>query len=168
MIVVCDTTPISYLIQIELIDLIPRLFGTACLPSAVLHELQHPNAPTVVRSWVEALPSWVSIYRPGPIKSPLLLGLHIGEREALAIAEKLQADFVLTDDFKARKVAHQLGIDTLTTLLILDAAADRGWLDFQATLRLLLQTNFRVDQLTVDQLIEKHSRKTIAPDPTGR
>ena len=84
-------------------------------------------------------------------------GLDIGEREAIALATSLRAQFLLTDDFRARVAARNRGISTLTTLLILDAAADRGWISFRDAAERLLQTNFRVDRFTIEQLVEKHS-----------
>jgi predicted nucleic acid-binding protein len=43
MIVVSNTSPLNYLILIEAIDILPRLFGTLAIPSAVCQELQHPS-----------------------------------------------------------------------------------------------------------------------------
>lgn len=155
MIVVCDTTPINYLVQIDLIDLIPRLYGTAFIPPAVLAELLHPKAPPPVISWASNLPKW-AVVRPAPATVQRLAGLHRGEEEAILLAESIHARILLTDDLKARTVAHERGIVTATTVLILDAAADRGWVSIHESITRLLQTNFRVDSHTINQLIEKH------------
>jgi hypothetical protein len=45
MIVVCDTSPVNYLVLIDEIDLLPQLFTTVVLPAGVLAELQHPRTP---------------------------------------------------------------------------------------------------------------------------
>ena len=45
MIVVCDTSPVNYLVLIGEIDLLPQLFTTVVLPAGVLAELQHPRTP---------------------------------------------------------------------------------------------------------------------------
>jgi predicted nucleic acid-binding protein len=156
MIVVCDTTPINYLIQIGLIDLIPRLYGSACIPPAVVRELEHPKAPLSVRSWIASPPGWLSVESPGPITSAASLDLHVGERDAIGVVERLHGDFLLTDDKQARNVANTLGIKTVTTLLLLDAAASRGWIDFGLAISSLLDTNFRVDRFTVDELKQKY------------
>lgn len=39
MIVVCDTSPVNYLVLIDGIDLLPQLFTTVVLPAGVLAEL---------------------------------------------------------------------------------------------------------------------------------
>jgi len=52
-VVVADTSPIRYLVRIGQIDLLPRLFKTIFLPSAVAEELLHPSAPPSVRDWMQ-------------------------------------------------------------------------------------------------------------------
>jgi predicted nucleic acid-binding protein len=84
--VVCDTTPINYLVQIGLIDLVPRLFGNACIPEAVLSELLHPSAPRNVREFASALPEWMVVKTAVEIKEPAILALDKGEREAIALS----------------------------------------------------------------------------------
>lgn len=45
MIVVADTTPINYLILIEEIDLLPKLYGRVIIPRAVNEELMRSRTP---------------------------------------------------------------------------------------------------------------------------
>ena len=157
MIVVCDTTPINYLVQIDLIALIPRLYATAYIPPAVLAELLHPKAPPAVSAWASSLPKW-TVVAPASVTDASLAGLQRGEREAISLAQAIKAPILLTDDLKARTEEHARGIDTVTTLLILDAATDRGWINFEDALDRLLRTNFRVDPLTIAQLRAKHAQ----------
>jgi len=42
MIVVCDTSPLNYLVLIGEIELLPRLFAEVILTPGFLAELQHP------------------------------------------------------------------------------------------------------------------------------
>jgi len=55
MIVVCDTSPVNYLVLIDEIDLLPQLFTAVVLPAAVLAELQHPRTPPRAASWAREL-----------------------------------------------------------------------------------------------------------------
>jgi len=48
MVVVADTSPINYLVLIEQIDLLTRLYTRILIPPAVLAELKHPLAPKPV------------------------------------------------------------------------------------------------------------------------
>ena len=46
MIVIADTTPINYLILIEEIGILEKLYGRVLIPTAVFEELKAENAPT--------------------------------------------------------------------------------------------------------------------------
>jgi predicted nucleic acid-binding protein len=61
MIVISDTSPINYLLQIGLIDLLHHLFNKVIIPRAVYAELQHKVAPKVVSDWTSKLPDWVEV-----------------------------------------------------------------------------------------------------------
>jgi predicted nucleic acid-binding protein len=50
LVVVADTSPLRYLVQIDQIQLLPRLFEKILIPSVVSDELRHPSAPEVIRS----------------------------------------------------------------------------------------------------------------------
>jgi|ERR1051325_893956 predicted nucleic acid-binding protein len=59
--VVADTGPLNYLILIEAVDVLPRLFSPVSIPPGVRDELSHPKAPTPVRSWMSHPPTWLSV-----------------------------------------------------------------------------------------------------------
>jgi predicted nucleic acid-binding protein len=87
MIVISDTSPINYLLQIGLIGLLHDLFRTVIIPHAVCAELQHPGAPQVVSDWVMNLPDWVEVQT---VSVPdLSLELGAGEQEAITLALSL-------------------------------------------------------------------------------
>ncbi len=48
MIVIADTGPINYLISIGYIDVLPKLYSTVLIPSAVRDELQDAGAPAII------------------------------------------------------------------------------------------------------------------------
>ncbi|MGB2671856.1 MAG: hypothetical protein WA621_01825 [Candidatus Acidiferrum sp.] len=52
MIVVADTSPLNYLLQINCESTLPALHKRIVIPSAVLAGLAHPDTPTVVSSWL--------------------------------------------------------------------------------------------------------------------
>jgi predicted nucleic acid-binding protein len=68
MIAVADTTPICYLILIGEIDLLPKLFDQVLVPTAVIGELLHEDAPDAVRGWAASLPPWLSV-KENPVRS---------------------------------------------------------------------------------------------------
>lgn len=119
--VIADTSPISYLIQIGCIDLLPRLFETIALPKAVQTELSSPRAPLLVRRWIAAPPAWLQIHDTAGLL--VALGLDDGETAAIALAESLCADLLLIDERDGSSVARKRGLRTTGTLGVLDIAA---------------------------------------------
>ncbi len=121
MIVVSDTSPINYLILIDHIQILPRLFDQVVIPQAVFEELNHERTPEAVRQWTAALPAWAVVRAADVVDNSLKLGR--GEREAISLAEQLQADALLLDDWKAWKVAEARGIVVTGTLSVLEVAS---------------------------------------------
>ncbi len=56
MIIISDTTPLRYLIEIEEVHILPKLFGKVIIPEKVSAELQDPKTPEAVKGWIQALP----------------------------------------------------------------------------------------------------------------
>src|ERR1017187_6745934 len=96
--VVADTSPLRYLIQIGQIDLLPRLFEKIFLPSVVANELRHPSAPPAVRDWIRQPPSWLEVSPEADIDDPTLDALDPGERSAITLGLFLKADLILIDE----------------------------------------------------------------------
>ncbi len=59
--VVADTSPLQYLVLIDQIDILPRLFGSVRIPPMVRAEMLDPAAPDIVRAWADAPPPWLTI-----------------------------------------------------------------------------------------------------------
>jgi len=102
MIVVADTSPINYLVLIGHIEILPRIYGEVLIAPAVLEDLQDRNAPDAVRSWVAQAPHWMKICPLRGIPHRSLDFLDRGEREAIALAEEVQADRLIADETLAR------------------------------------------------------------------
>lgn len=51
MIIVSDTTPFRYLIEVDTVDILATLFGQVIIPEAVAGELQHQNTPQKIKDW---------------------------------------------------------------------------------------------------------------------
>jgi predicted nucleic acid-binding protein len=48
--IVADTTPLNYLVLIEAVEVLPRLYGSVLIPPSVLAELSDRYAPVQVRT----------------------------------------------------------------------------------------------------------------------
>ena len=160
MIVIADTTPLNYLILINHADVLPQLFGRVLIPPAVFEELQQPETPQPVQAWIARPPAWLQVrslrYRP----DRGLEYLDPGEREAIALAEEIQADQLLLDEAEARREAARRKLPFIGTLGVLREAARREIVDLPTTLAQLQATTFYLDpQLIRSLLQEDASRK---------
>ncbi|MEC4817285.1 MAG: DUF3368 domain-containing protein [Scytonema sp. PMC 1069.18] len=130
MIIVSDTTPISELAKVDHLDLLPKLFGQVLIPQGVFNELQvgqHPAAEFVQNlSWLEV----VTVENQQVVEElQKSCNLHLGESEAIALAEEIGASQLLIDEKAARKVAMARKLPLIGTVGILLLAKRRCLLD---------------------------------------
>ena len=154
MIVVSDTTPLNDLIFTESVHVLPVLFGRVYAPSAVSVELSHAKSPDPVRAFADSPPEWLTVQDPSRIDLSQKLGN--GEAAAIASAEELRADWVLMDERKGSREAHNRGLRVVGTLTLLEEAAAKGLLDDERTRdRLVNGTTFYV----ADEVLREFERR---------
>lgn len=117
LLVVCNSSPIIALAQIEALDLLRMLFTTVVVPPAVRGEIQSI-----------ALPEWILVQ---PLAQTLdarvaAASLDAGEREAIGLAIERGADLLVLDDLPARALAARLGLSLIGTVGVLLLAKQRG------------------------------------------
>ena len=156
LIVVADTSPLRYLVQIDQIQLLPRLFEKILIPSVVSDELRHPSAPEVVRNWMSKKPDWLEVSVVDSTDDPSLRALDDGERSAISLGLSVSADLILIDDRRGAAAARDKGLEVTGTLGILDLAAHRGMIDLANALARLRTTNFRRREELFDALLKRH------------
>ena len=98
MIVVADTSPINYLILIQEIEILSKMYGTVVIPQTVREELVRPSAPQLVRSWIDHVPIWLEVRSPLAMPDSSLAKLDAGERDAITLATELHADQIIVDE----------------------------------------------------------------------
>src|SRR5207249_996874 len=102
------------------------LFTNVIVPPAVAHELDHPPLALLVVD----LSAWQFIAVQSPLQadrvSELRMILDLGEAEAIALAEQIDADAVLIDEMAGRTVAANCGLTVVGTLGILLRAKQVG------------------------------------------
>ena len=140
MIVVSDTSPLNYLVLIEMVEVLPALFDRVLVPPGVIEELQAPGAPDAVKAWIAAAPVWIEVRSPGSSRTSPALGR--GEREAICLASDFSA-LCLIDDRKARRQAERMGVRVTGLLGILAEASDRGLIEGKVVVDRLTRTSFR-------------------------
>jgi predicted nucleic acid-binding protein len=152
-VVVADTSPLNYLILIEAIELLPRLYGRIVIPVEVLNELIDEGAPRPVSEWAMKLPDWVEV-RTAPLSSdPTLSRLDEGERCAILLAQSEAEVLLLIDEAAGRLEASRRGIPNTGTVGVLRAASIAQLVDLRFTLARLVATNFRISKPLLDALI---------------
>ena len=117
----------NYLVWIELVGILPKLFGEVISPPEVCEELRAVDAPSIVRAWANDLPSWIDVRTPdvGLRDDPRWRSLDLGERAALALATELQPSILLIDERAGSDIARGLGLAVTGMLGVLDEAAGR-------------------------------------------
>ncbi|MFQ3617555.1 MAG: DUF3368 domain-containing protein [Cyanobacteriota bacterium] len=86
---------------------------------------------------------------------PALHDLDLGEREAIALAEQLQADLLLLDDRAARQFAVERKLAIVGVLGVLGIAARRGLIKFSEAIADLQNTSFRASPTLIQSLLRE-------------
>ena len=156
MIVVTDTTPLRYLVFIELVHILPRLFGTVYAPPEVVAELRRSKNPSLelVRGWASSPPEWLVVRAPTTMDESLAQRLDRGESEAICLAQELKAEKLLIDEKRGRRVAKEMGFEIAGTLAVLEEAAVRGLVDIDQAVTKLKATNYRATYNLYESIIE--------------
>jgi len=156
MIVISDTSPLNYLILIDAIDVLGKLFNRIIVPQAVFTELQHPKTPQPVKEWISNAPSWLEVKQADASLFTPSKRIGNGEREAIALAIELKADAVLIDDRDGTQEARKQSLIAVGTVNVLERAAEKGLLDLTEILDRLSQTSFRLPPSEIlDAMLER-------------
>jgi predicted nucleic acid-binding protein len=162
-VVVADATPLHYLILIDAVHVLPRLFQKIHIPIEIRDELTREGAPPSVRSWMQQAPDWLEIL-PNPAgasEDASLKGLDPGEQAAIALAEFLHADLLLIDDRAGAQIAQRKGMAVTGTLGVLDLASRAGFLRLKEAFPRLQRTNFRYPPSLVELLLREEKERDI-------
>lgn len=146
---IADTSPLQYLFQLELLDILPTLYGHVLVPEAVFREISAGRARGVALPALESFP-WIGRRRvsSAPVL-PLVPDLGAGEREVLALAVEVTDPLVLLDDALARRFARRLEIPMTGTVGLLLKAKQIGRIERVGPfLDRLDELNFRLDEAT--------------------
>lgn len=136
--IISDTSCFIILSKIEELDLLKRVYG------------QITTTPDIVEEFGEAMPEWVLIESVSDSSKQRILELQIdkGEASAIALAMETPQSTLILDDFKARKIAQQLGISYTGTLGVIIKAKLNGIIpSIKPYLEKMKVTNFRISEV---------------------
>ncbi|HYG74588.1 MAG TPA: DUF3368 domain-containing protein [Planctomycetota bacterium] len=153
--VISNTSPLQYLHQLNLLDLLPSLYRQIIVPQSVVEELAVGRQRGVNLPTPELLP-WVNV-RSSRERNllPLVTALGPGEREALALGVEIPESLLILDDALARKHAELLHLTITGTLGILLKAKATGHIpEVLPVLNKLDALNFRVHPSTRESVLK--------------
>lgn len=141
--IVSNSSPVIALAKIEKLDLIRY---DVVIPKAVFDEITKPK-----KEYVKELYKWgnnkvIEVKNKKAVEY-LKLIIDRGEAETIVLAEELNANAVLIDDLKARKIAKLRGLNVIGTIGILLDAKEKGVVDeLKPLLDMLLEKKIRVSK----------------------
>lgn len=147
--IISDTSCLIILTNIGELELLHKLYGSVITTVDIASEFGEP------------LPQWIEIMEVADRYRQQLLEMQIdkGESSAIALALELPNSTVILDDYKARKIAEQLGLTYTGTIGVLIKAKLRGIIpSIKPLLEKIKQTNFRLS-LELEALALKEAKE---------
>ncbi len=128
-VVVCDTGPILHLQEAALLGLLAKA-GEVLVPPAVDQEMKRH-----IPGWLNDRPGWLQVVPVPDADMPEVdelrstSELDVGEAKAVVLAQSVRADWLLTDDARARLVGSLRGLEVHGSLGVVLWAATSGHLN---------------------------------------
>jgi predicted nucleic acid-binding protein len=121
--VIADSGPIFSLALIDKFDLLNSLFDSVKISQAVWDEISRDETKPFHNKIKEYFGTKVESIKGF---NDLTFVMDYGESESVILYKELQADFLLIDDKKARRIAENMDIICVGTLGLLSIAKDKG------------------------------------------
>ncbi len=121
--VIADSGPIFSLAIIDKLEILNVLFDSIKIPIAVWEEItlnKKIKQYQIIHSFFQNKTQQISGF------NELSFLMDYGESESIMLYRELQADFLLIDNKKARKIAENLGLNCIGTIGILSVARDKN------------------------------------------
>jgi predicted nucleic acid-binding protein len=157
--VIADAGQIFSLAIIDKLELLNQLFDEIKISKAVWEEI------TLDKS-TEFYYNIEQFFKPKVLRikgfNELTFVMDYGESESVILYKELNADFLLIDDKKARKIAENFDIKCIGTLGILSVAKDKGLInDLRPIFKTFLENNRYYSIKLLNKLLERHNELKI-------
>jgi uncharacterized protein len=124
--IICNTTPLLYLHQLDLLPIIQNICGKIIVPPAVVQELRAGGEQGVDVPDISCY-DWIEVRSPLAIAAHnLIQDLGHGETEVLLLALENPGSLVILDDYLARQYAELNAISVIGTCGLLLKAKSSG------------------------------------------
>ncbi|NWF67235.1 MAG: DUF3368 domain-containing protein [Campylobacterales bacterium] len=153
MILICDSSALIALAICDKLDLLEKLFHKVAIPKAVFYEVTNSNKPEAEKLKLFLKDKICDI----DLKSYILsdFTLQIGELEVMALYKNLNADRLLIDDKKAKKVAIANGIKVIGSLGVLLSAKKINLInEIKTSIEMIKSSNIFIDDKTIKIVLE--------------
>lgn len=144
--VISDTTCFIILSRIGELQLLQKIYTSVF------------TTPEIANEFAEPLPDWVVIQSSSDVYRQKLLEMQIdkGEASAIALALELPDSLIILDDYKARKIAVQLGLQITGTLGVIAKAKLSGIIpSVKPFLEKINKTDFRMSEEIIIQILKE-------------
>ena len=160
MIVVSDTTPLITLMKIDKLELLEKLFGEVFIPRAVFRELTANEKFADEARKIESA-AFFKVREIADKKSLDLVhkisGLDLGESEAIVLAQELDSDLILIDEFRGRLIASQMNLHLTGTLGVLYNSYKRHFIErdeIENCIEKIRNSNIRISEKLLREFLE--------------
>jgi hypothetical protein len=157
MLIVSDTSPIANLILIDRLDILHQIFKKVIIPPAVEKEIVKLGELAIDLTTYYSC-NWILRQAPKNDERVNFFkeNLDTGESEAIALAEELEADYLLLDERLGTKVANELGLQTIGLLGVIVKAKNESYIErVKPLMDQLRAKGFRVSDKLVEIILER-------------
>lgn len=153
--VIADSGAIFSLAIIDQLELLHALFDDVAIPTAVWEEITLDKAtdfyPKIYNFFKNRTKSITGVNTLTPL-------MDYGESECVILYKESEANFLLIDDRKARKIAENFDVNCIGTLGILSVARQRNIISALQPLFAMLLSNKRFYSLDLlNAILAKHN-----------
>jgi predicted nucleic acid-binding protein len=160
-IVIADSGSIFSLAVIGKLEILSALFNSIRIPSAVWEEItlnKKTELYQIIHLFFQDKIQKITGF------NELTFLMDYGESESVILYKELQADFLLIDDKKARKIAESLGINCIGTIGLLSVAKEKKIiLELKPLFDTLLQNKRYYSVELLNTILVRHKESTIKP-----
>ena len=157
--IAADTGPLIALARVGRLHLLRRLYRQVVIPPAVHGELAIGSGRPGATALADTLAAgWISVQLVADHQAVLQLGqdLDLGEAEAIALAEQLDARFLLIDEAAGRRIARRRGVPvTGVASVLLSAKASGAVVAVGPIIEELSSAGYRLSSRLVSSVLER-------------
>lgn len=155
MVVISDTSIITNLIQLDQLLLLKDLFAEIVIPEKVKEELSKVEGQSRIiedKSWIT-----VRSITNQELYNKIDIELDPGEAESIVLAIELEADVLLIDEKKGRRIAEKYGLRITGLLGMLLVAKERELLDSVKPVldKLIYEIGFRISPKLYQEILKR-------------